>query len=342
MKTNNTNRSTTFSSLLLSVAIAQTLACTAPTGDRIGTNSEALCGGGVCTIGGGTSPSPSVTLTSDELDSILGTVLSGSRLSVDTTASAPPDFGPPTTYPNPAYAQCAQDLAGCNSEPVGLRAWCRANVNKRCQGVPPTFIEAATEYSYLEFSQLAKSYGASDVFFPLQTIHHSGIVSWDIDINYVHATFGLNLSSGFNAGSVWLRLDGIQSNSPTIILSGSMPSFNFTNMVAGVTLDGLAPTSDGQKVDYASATSTFTFDWDATSVPDGLVSAIVDVNSLVQSRVTTSINSAFNAQKSHDALSKALTALVAQDIAKVNPNGYTSITGVVGAGDAIVVYFDPK
>jgi hypothetical protein len=49
--------------------------------------------------------------------------------------------------PNPAYVQCAKDLAACETEPVGLRAWCRANVSKRCQGVPPTLTEATIDHS---------------------------------------------------------------------------------------------------------------------------------------------------------------------------------------------------
>jgi len=345
----NTNRSTSSSSLLISLLIAQTLACTAQTGEAPGTTSEAFgsatggsTSGGVQTIGGEISPPPSVTLTSDELNSKVVLLLGGSLLSVDTTGSAPYVAGPLTTYPNPAYAQCSEDLSACNTEPVGMRAWCRANVRRRCQSVPPTLVGATAEYSYLVFSPQAKDAGASDIFFPLQTIHHNGLVQWDIDINYVHATFGENVSAGFSAGSVWLRLDKIQSNSPTIILSGSMPSFNFRNMSAGVSLAGLAPTPNGQKIDYAMASSTFTFDWDATSVPDWAVSAIVDVNALVQSHVTERIDSAFNAQSSHDAISNALTTLIADDIAKVHPAGYTNITSIVGAGDSIVVYFNPK
>ncbi len=60
----------------------------------------------------------------------------------------------------------------------------------------------AIEYSYLTFPPLAKSYGVEDVFFPLETMHHDGAVfSFDIDIHYIHATFGLNVTAGFAGGA---------------------------------------------------------------------------------------------------------------------------------------------
>ncbi|CAN5924469.1 hypothetical protein BH11MYX4_BH11MYX4_25640 [soil metagenome] len=342
--------------LLTLAALVPLVACAATASDEtVGTVSQPLCRlpGGCIIVGGPTLPPivtavPAVTVQSSDLNFNIQTLLRGSLLSVDTTGSAPQRFGPPKTYPNPVFVQCQQDRSACGREPIYLRAECLAEVNERCAGVPHSISTSEIQHSYLAFGPVAKSHNAEDIFFPIQTMHHDDAVfSFDIDINYIHAELGYNLTAGFIAGpssrpAAWLSLTGIQSNSPTIILGGDIPDFELGNMAARVTLADLAPTGDKLGVDYTSVSSTFTFDWNANNTPDVLVSAFLDVNQLVQNRVSARVNTAFNAPKTHAAISSALTDLVNREILKVSPAGYSSISEVESDSNGIRVTYVPK
>ena len=329
------------------------IACAIPTGEDAQQDSEALCKGVVCSspitkhplpplppIGWG---SPTVIVTSDELDSKVWALLLDTHLSVDTTETAPEVFGPSTTYPNPDWNACEDQKTQCIEGPIGERAFCLAEVNAQCALIPETITTQAIEYSYLQFGPAAKLLGVPDVFFPLTTLHHSGSVfSFDFDINYIHATFDKNVTAGFQSGAAWIKLSDIESNTPTVNVEGSYPDVNLTNMVASVSLNGLAATPDGQSINYASVSSTFDFDWDVNVIPDWLVSDFVDVKGITQNRVTSRLNNGFNSEKAHTALSKALTELVAQDIAQVSPNGYASLGAISMSGLDLVVAYTPK
>jgi hypothetical protein len=328
--------------------------------------SQALCRiNGICSpvpVGPATlPPAPYVTLTSDEINSAVVLLLTGANLSIDTTKTAPPVYGSVTSS-NPAWATCQQELANCAVVDVGgrpepappaLRAVCINEVDVQCKNVSQTITQSQAFYSYLTFSDFAKQEGAADVLFPLETLHHDGAFSFYIDINYVHATFGFNVTAGFLAGatanappSAWIALSNILSNSPTIILNGDStfsppyPDIDLTAMSASVTLGDVVPTPDGQSVDYGSVSSSFDFQWDVTDIPNWFADLFVDVQGKVKSHVTQRINAAFGAATSHTALSKALGALIARDIQAAHPAGFSAITNVVGAGTSWNVYYD--
>jgi hypothetical protein len=349
--------------------LATGAACGGSAGDEgTGSTSEALCRiEGICSprvpIGpAALPPATYVTLTSDEINSAAVLLLDGATLSIDTTKTAPPVLGPPISSTNPAWVTCQQETADCavvdvggRSEPAppALRALCLKEVNAQCANVPQSITQPQVFYSYLTFSDFAKQNGAADVLFPLETLHHDGIFSFYIDINYVHASFGFNVTAGFLAGatpngppSAWIALSNILSNSPTIILTGDStfsppyPDIDLTAMSASVTLGNVVPTPDGQSVDYGSVSSSFDFQWDVSDIPDWFADLFVDVQGKVESHVTQRINAAFDAPSSHAALSKALGALIARDIRAAHPAGFSAITNVVGAGTSWNVYYD--
>lgn len=328
------------------------VACTVSTAsESLGDATEALCTDPPC---GPANPPPknppppppahSVTITSDVLSSSIVLLLAGSKLSIDTTGRSPQVFGPVTTYTNPVWAQCSKDRNACTRDnPIPLRKQCLDDVNERCAGVPSSIRTAEIEHSYLTFSPLAKSHGASDVFFNLETMHHDGsIFSFDIDIDYIHADFGENVSAGFAGGAAWLHLGNIVSNSPTVIMSGDIPNFDFTNMSASVMLNELALTPDAQSVGFGTVSSTFDFDWNADNFPDFLVSAVVDVTKLAKDRVTKRINKAFDKDASRAALSKAFAAMVKDAVVRKSPAGYARLRSVATSGTSLVVAYDPK
>ncbi len=342
---------------LLLAMLAPLGACAAdatPEGDEsLGSRSDALCRSGHClppTLPTIPVVSPVVTLSSVDLNFNLQTLLRNSVISIDTTQSSPQVFGPPTSYPNPVFVQCQQDRAACNQQPLYLRKMCLAEVNERCAGVPQSVVTNEIEHSYFLFSPQAKAYGAKDIFFPLQTLHHDDeIFSFDIDLNYIHTTIGYNLTATYlpgptptDAPGAQISLTGLTSNSPTVKLSNSFPDFDITNMAASVSLTGLVPTQDGQGIDYTWVGSTFSFDWNANNFPDPLVSAIIDVDQLVKDRVTTRLNNTFRKDETRAAIVKALTGMFNLEVVKTFPAGAASITAVESDPAGIRVTFVPK
>src|SRR6185295_3977829 len=113
-----------------------------------------------------------------------------------------------------------------------------------------------------------------------------------------------------------LYLTNIQSNAPTLILTGVylsvdiVPDVDLTNMSARVSLGRLHPTADKQAIDYDGASGSFSFDYDVYDWPNWLATEFVDVQGKVQTRASERIAGAFEKDTTHAALSKVLTTLV--------------------------------
>jgi len=336
--------------LTLTAAVALAAGACAPPdggpGEEAGSLAQALCPAGqVCSPPPTPTPAPppgsSVTLSQDDLVTYLGNALRLAEISIDSTGSAPPRYYP-TSVTNPVWAQCQRDLAACNLEPFAARAACRADVRESCAGVPTSITTMVAAYSYVTFSDLAKSKGAKDRFFSIGTIQVDG---FSAKINYINTYVTNNLAMGFSTPlsatqpSVWLYLTGITSNSPTIDID-NFPDITLFGMNAGVSLDGLRPSADGQRIEFASANGFFGFSsWDANNVPDFLVG---DMGGTVRTTASGMVSSAFGDASVRGAISQVLTEMFAAKVVSVHPAGYSQINGVVGDGASIRVYYYSK
>ncbi len=353
------NRRALLSSVaLVAVGLAGSVACGgAPTDEGVGSSSAALsaCGAACTPIDPPAKPATPqvVTISSGDLQNMIQLVLAGSVLSVDTTQSAnPPEFGPPVTVTNPARAECFTDGdARCNLEIQEARLLCLKEVTARCTPIPATITTNAEYWTYFHFSPLAAQYGAKDVLYSLETIHHTGVFTFDVDIDWIHTTFTEdNVTAGFSAGatpggppSIWLGLTDFTSLSPTLLVRSDFPNVDLTNMQASVTLSGVAPTADGQSVDFASEASTFTCDWSTVDFPTDFASIFYDVEGKVASLTEARVNAAFEAAETHTALSAALRALIQSEVKKTSPAGYASIVSVAYADPASwQIYYWPN
>jgi len=181
--------------------------------------------------------------------------------------------------------------------------------------------------------------------------------SFDIDIDDVHAKFGSNLSAYLfdaYAPSMCINLTDIQSQNPTIKLTnvqyGGSPGVtvgvNMTGLSVQVCLGGFAPTSDHQSIDYQGLDSLIQYDLDLTQW-GGVLATLVpgtdvagDIRAQLDPQLTVLLNSIFNAQSTHAAISKALADLIRTQI----PGGrYSQITALQGApgGASWIVYYEP-
>lgn len=334
--------------------------------DEEGESQSALCNGCEPPLPPPPAPPPpppagvqrTVTITTDDLQGALFAVLHGAKLRIDTTKTGPSVIGPPQAVANPAYAECQRELAACAREPVAQRAMCRADVNERCAGIPSSTTVYSLVYSYFEFNAFAKSEGATDVLFPLETIHHTGVINCDVDLNNIEAVLDNTnwtayFSPGFaqNSGPlVTLALWNIHSASPTAILTGTdlagtvigVPDVELTTMEASVSLGRLVPTADKQGIDYQTADGSFYSEHDVSLLPEWLVNLFYDVEAKIRTKVEARLEAAFDKSSTHAAISKALTRLVSDAIKRSYPAGYLSIDQVTASGSSIIVTYTKK
>lgn len=282
--------------------------------------------------------------------------LMGSQLSIDTTRSAPPQITQ-GVQANPAYQECENSLpaqeAQCDKLTKSAQAACIKEAEGECAKIPPTVYIDTTYYSYMLFSPTAIQGGAANVFIPLTTIPYGNSdFSFDIDIDYIHATFGSNLSAGLfdaYAPSMWINLADIQSNSPTLNLTnvqwqgspGVTVGVNMTGLSVQVSLGGFAPTNDHQSIDYQGVVQ---YDLDlthwagvlATWVPGTDVAG--DIHAELDPQVKALLNGIFNAQSTHDLISNALKESLQALI-----GNYSQITALQGTsrGASWTVYYEP-
>jgi hypothetical protein len=326
-------------------------------------------GGGVAGGGGGNAPPPglTVTITDEALTKALSDLLNGTRLSIDTSRSATPQTAK-GTQPNPTYQACERSIAGqeadCAKMVKSAYAACIREAQGQCVGIPPTVYIDTTYYSYVLFSLPLIEVGATNIFIPLKTIvYGDSDFSFDIDIDDVHTTVVVDPNGASNvtvglwnstSPSAWINLADIQSNSPTINLTNvqayGSPSVtvgaNMTGLNASVFLGGFAPTNDHKSIDYHGVSSMLAYDLNLTGAAADLaaegspyVDLPADVRAQVDGQVTALLNSIFNAQSTHAALSKALAAFIQTQIGGT----YSQITAVQAGpgGSTWIVYYEP-
>lgn len=346
------------SSILALAAIATCVACGSATGEATGSTSEALCPVGVVCRHLPPPPpppppppqGPSVTIAAADFEGKIQFALASGQLSIDTTGTATPIDGPPVvTITNPVWQQCVASESTCNSERGAVRLACIKLIEAECATIPDTIATDTAYYSYITFGPLALMDGASNDLFNVSTIHHVGTVSFDVDINRVGTTFGLeNVSAVFAPGATangppgaWLSVSDIASATPTCLLSGDYPDVNLTDMTAFVSLSDITPTADGQSVDYGAEQSSFTFQWGVDDLPNWFVSEFVDVQETIQNDVTKRIDDAFTESGTHKAISAALGALIAHEINAVGVTSFT-ITQVIYVNGNWQVFYQPS
>ncbi len=337
-------------------ALLPLTACSAANPETIESSTSAICADPPCGQELPTKkPIPEtdyyVDIPSSYMDSLVPLGLAGSRLSIDTTNSSPTVFGPVETITNPEFRRCSDAYNACTRLPLSQRAECKSEVDESCAGIPRTIRTSLSVHNYFTWGAYAKDHGASDVFFPLETLHHDGAVfSFDIDLHYIHVDFDItHVHAGFSTGlsgtaaAAWISVKNVQSLTPTVQISaGYIPNFDLTNMEATAYLTGLGPSSDGQSINYSGVESTFGFDWNAEYFPDSVLEDVYDVAGLIRGRVTNRINHSLDKDSAHIAISKIFTDMFHSQIEIAHKKTAKTITRVGLYSDILRVHYTPN
>lgn len=306
-------------------------------------------------------PGKYVTLNTGDLKTELA-LLDGTKVSIDTTMSAPSVPGPPlVSVPNPAYATCYAQTDKCKSEPKGEQQLCVANVDKECKGIP-THVETQSAYfSYLQFTPTLKNTisahsdgktTVSDYLFNFPAPHYKTLGGITLNINYIHWTAAIDanlnltdLQVGFSEGivpggysdvppSLNLTLTGVQSNHPTILVHNSdpagaiVPNVDVTGIAVAVTLKGWKPNVDGTAVDYSDEDAYFS---------NSTVIDYVNVSTYVASIVSAKIANMFATSSAHKAISSVISSAVNSRLP-----ANVKISRLIGRDGSWLIYYEPR
>jgi len=189
-----------------------------------------------------------------------------------------------TTYKNQAYARCQADLAACNQQPVAFAQRAERTCARRADGVPSSIRATEIEYSYFTYGVAGKLFGATDVYFRFKRyttavsfvvrhrreLHPRGVSEGNVTAASPRA---IRKTSRRHCGSRSATSRACRRRSFSV---ATIPTFDFTNMVASVRLTGLAPSADGQRVTMRPSPAA-SRSIEREELSDPIVSALVDV-----------------------------------------------------------------
>ncbi len=265
-----------------------------------------------------------VRVSSAALDSMMVTLLTGSRLVVDTTKKSPTIPNGEQVYichyPN-AEARAAEQ-AECMRMAGAARAQCLRMMNETFPNIKTCQWVAKTTHSYLDFGPLAESHGAVDVpFNNIQTIERDtrGPGGIEVDIHNVRTTVGYGTTRAYftrrfpHVANAVVRLE-LSSNNPTLPCRHTTPGLGcpdieLREMVVFASLSGIGPSEDGTELDFVAPEAVFTFRRNLNNIPDWLLTTFVDVDSIIRNNVERNVEKALGTDRARTVLRKAMTGI---------------------------------
>lgn len=310
-------------------------------------------------------------VSSADLYQSLWFALNGTKLSVDTTETAPWVLGPVETvcyWPNEAIREAAQ--AECRADYSGSDLMdCLLQVNVDYPNYHECRDGRFPKYSYVDFAPGGATAGIPDITFDFEQIHKELVVgSVNVDVHWIHTDTNFISSAAFGTSSspgpaAVLTLP-LTSPYPTLYCYHSSlicPDINMWNMkvtarvtsiAAGAPMQcpnnaGTPPfgctagSAVGAQLGFSTVQPTFTFDRNINNVPDFVITALVDVDAKIKNAFESNIKSALEG-RGRAAVSSVLTSVALQQARITHPTiqGFSRIRGTWFDSGSLVVQYD--